>query len=164
VTAPQKQLGLLDVIAGPKSPANSTLPAGILGHLITRGILTETGLSRRARPRPCPNCGTWTIAGLDDDTCAFETYADPQPLTPIGEVLATLARRRTYELIHVGGRYELNPRSSRRITYAPAGTQARTDVLAIHRCGLAMPPTAIAPTSFAEAHVAHHAPGSEPPF
>ena len=108
-------------------------PPRIVERLIHTGAITEAGLSRRARPRPCPRCGAWTIAGVDADILALEAHCDPTPLTPLGEALALATGRRTVELIHTRGRYELEQRWADHIAGRPAGAGRRYDVLAEHR-------------------------------
>lgn len=120
----------------PDGPANPWL----VDHLKATGALTESGLSRRARPRRCPTCSAWTVSGLDADILAFETHADPVPLSALGEVLALAAGRRTVELGLSRGRLELEQRWADHIASRPAGT-GRYDVLAEHRHGLPVPAT-----------------------
>lgn len=107
----------------------------LIEQLIRSGTLTETGLSRRARPRPCARCHTWTVCGLDADTLALEAHCDPQPLTPLGEVIALATGRRTLELVRTRGRLELEQRWADHIESRLAGNTPGADVLATHRCG-----------------------------
>lgn len=146
-----EQPSLLDLLAGrPESQPSRWL----LGHLVATGHLTESGLSRRARIRPCPKCKALILAGLDDDECAFEVAVDPVPLNPLGEALATIERRRTYRLRSEGGRYVLDPRGASNITRRPAGSTPRADVLRTHRCGTEVPEALATATSFSEARPA----------
>lgn len=104
-------------------------------HLIRAGHLTETGLTRRARLRPCRRCGADTLVGLDADQCAFERHVDPEPLSALGEVLAVLEGRKTFNLARQGVGYVLHPRPSRYIAANPAGIDKGVeDVLRQHRC------------------------------
>lgn len=123
--------------SGPSHPRHPAAPH-LVDALIRTGRLTETGLSRRARPRPCPRCGTWTIAGLDADRCALEAHCDPTPLTALGEVIALASGRRTLELVRTRGRLELEQRWADHIADQPAGT-TRGDVLATHLCHQPIP-------------------------
>lgn len=159
---------LLDLLAPPAStsgPTSSTRPANwLLEHLIAAGHLTETGLGRRARIRAC-RCGQLILAGLDDDTCALEAYADPEPLTPLGEMLARLEDRCTWTLRRQAAGWILDIRSHLEIAAKPAGSQPRADIVRQHQCQsrpLADPETAA--TSFAEARPVTYPPGSPAPF
>lgn len=130
-----------------QAPTRHTEPARpqVVDALIRTGRLTETGLSRRARPRPCARCGIWTIAGLDADRLALEAHCDPTPLTALGEVVALAAGRRTLELVRTRGRLELEQRWADHIADQPAGT-TRGDVLATHQCHQPIPDTWTSPS------------------
>lgn len=78
----------------------------------------------------CPRCRRPTLTGLDDDTAARTAHADPAPITPLGEALAVLAGRGTYDLTAIGGKRQL----WRRDQWHIAGAR-RYPVLAEHRCG-----------------------------
>lgn len=118
----------------------------IIDRLIRSGAMTESGLTRRARPRPCPSCGAWTVCGLDADLLALEARCDATPLTALGEVLALAAGRRTVELVRTRGRLQLEQRWADHIEGRPAGA-GTYDVLAEHRCGQPIPPAYAAPTT-----------------
>lgn len=85
-------------------------------------------MSRRALEDKCRQCRGQILTGLDEDDCAFRAAVDPTPLTALGEALALLARRRTYEL--------RDRRLFRRDRWQIAGRQAGTQylVLADHSC------------------------------
>lgn len=134
----------------------------LLAHLIRAGYLTESGLSRRARLRYC-QCGLIVMAGLDGEVCAFEAECDPRPLTALGEAAAYLAGLRTWSLRNGRGRFELYPRNAAEITRHPAGTRARCDVLAEHRCGVRLPVSSFGRSSFPET-APPLPPGSPAPF
>lgn len=148
----------------PARPATAPTP-WLIAHLTRAGHLDETGLSRRARPRPCPLCRTWTVAGIDDDIAAFSTHADPTPLNQLGEVAALIAGRRTVELVHTGGRLQLEQRWADHIETRPAG-QGRYDVLAVHACGQPIPddPALTLTSAHAPSPAASLPPGSPAPF
>lgn len=133
----------------------------IIDRLIRTGAITETGLSRRARPRPCPTCKTWTITGLDADVMAFEATCDPAPLTPLGEVAALMAGRRTLGLVQRSGRYELEQRWAEHID----ADRHRLDVLASHTCGQPITGEALVQSSaFKPASSSTLPPNSPAPF
>lgn len=124
-------------------------------HLETTGHVTATGTSRRLTAHTCRTCHSPTLRGLDADTCAFEITLDPTPLDPLGEVLALTAGRRTYDLTHTAGRYEINPRTHHHIT-----RPRRYPVLTEHRCGQPLPVAA----EPAPAMTATEGATDEPPF
>lgn len=133
-------------------------------HLIRKGVITERGVSRRARPRICLRCGLVALVGLDDERCALEVHADPVPLSTLGEALALIEGRRTLALHHEAARFVLDVREADHIADRPAGATAREDVLRQHRCGTGPPagPLAAA-SSFAET-TPPLPPNSPPPF
>lgn len=120
------------------------IPTWLRQHLIDTGHLTETGTSRRARPKT-HHCGALILTGLDDDRCAGEATTDPLPLTPLGEALAHLEGRTTYQLTR-RGRLELDQRNQWAITAHPAGT-GPFDVLREHRCDTPPPAPDLTTTS-----------------
>ena len=71
------------------------------------------------------------MRGLDGDWCATSVDCDPTPVSAIGEVLALIDGRRTFELRRLGGRYELDLRTPERISGNPIGTRG-IDVLIEH--------------------------------
>jgi len=102
-------------------------------HLEATGRWNADGISRRLRARRCRDCQTMVLAGLDADQCAFATFVDPAPISALGEALAVLADRHTYDLRRVGPQFELDHRCALNISKRPAdGTR---DVHASHRCG-----------------------------
>lgn len=106
-------------------------------HLITTGVITESGVSRAAKLRACTHCGHPVIRALDGDVLAFDVSCDPDPIDPLGEVLALAAGRRTYDAIPTKTRLELEPRHPAHIT-----GPHRYPVLAEHRCGQPLPAAA----------------------
>ncbi len=132
-------------------------------HLIATGHLTETGLTRQAKLRPC-TCKNLVLAGLDSDTCALEITCDPEPLSPLGEAIALLEHRRTLDLRRSGRGWILDWRDRHAITAAPAASQTRRDVVREHRCGSPPPADALtAPSTFPEARPSLPA-NAAPPF
>jgi len=115
--------------------------------------MAESGATRKVRPRRCNLCNAVILLALDGDICALEARVDPTPLTELGEALALLEGGRTYNLRREGPRFVLDPRDSHQITWAPATSRTRMDVLRAHRCHADPPAGAlVAPTSFVEAH------------
>lgn len=119
----------------------------IAEHLEATGA-TIGGVGRRARARICKSCRAEIITGLDGELCALEAIVDPTPLDGLGEVLAQLQGRRTYDLTPDAGRYVLGYRTDWRISHRPARS-GRFDVMPEHRCGLAPLPEV---ASFTETH------------
>lgn len=114
----------------------SSMPAWLRKHLVDTGVLTSSGLGRKAQLRRHRDCGLPTLLGLDADRCALEATCDLGELTPAGEVHALLDGRRTYEL---NARGELLARTRYDIARRPAGD--RVTVLAEHRCATPIPAT-----------------------
>lgn len=109
-----------------------------LRQLLTdKGVLTENGLSRKAKIRR-HKCGTACIAGLDAPLLAFEAWCDLTPLSNHGEAQALIHGRRTYDLTQ----RELNRRDTHHIAHQPAHT---TTVLTEHLCHQPVPPDWAAP-------------------
>jgi len=101
-----------------------------------RGTLDPDGVSRRARTTFCDGCGAVVVRGLDDARCALVATVDPTPIGAVGEVLARLAGRETYELRWVSSRYELDHRDQFQIAgRPPVGVHACAE----HRCAGALP-------------------------
>lgn len=115
------------------------MPAHLVRHLIAIGRMDADGVSRRAHATSCAKCGAVVMVGLDHDSCAMTVYADPVPLTPIGEVEVLLAGRRTYDLAYTSRGYRLDPRFAAHIKATPAGSAPGVDVVAGHRCGAPRP-------------------------
>lgn len=120
------------------------------GHLTAIGAWNADGIGRSAKIRR-HTCGSYVVCGLDDPRCAGAAIADTAPLSVLGEALAVLTGRDTYNLRRVGKRIELDHRSAIVIAGSPPGTRA-CDVVAAHVCGQPLPtmPTAYAPTTTKE--------------
>lgn len=112
----------------------TAMPSWLQRHLVATGVLTESGLGRKAQLRRHKPCGLPILTGLDDDVLAFEARCDLGELTATGEANALVDGRRTYEL-NVRG--EIRHRDRYAITRRPAG--AATTVLAEHRCAAPIP-------------------------
>lgn len=104
--------------------------------LEARGLWNHDGINRKAHGRLCHRCGSPTMVGLDADRCALAAVCNPQPLTVLGELQALLSGLRTFTLTWLGGRYEIDYRDQWRIKGSPPGSEANTDVLAEHKCGI----------------------------
>lgn len=109
------------------------MPDWLKRQLVATGVLTESGLGRKAQLRRHRPCGLPIMLGLDADLCAFEVRCDLGQLDTRGEVMALLEGRRTYEL-NVRG--ELNRRDHWAIRARPP---SRVTVLAEHRCDAPIP-------------------------
>jgi hypothetical protein len=103
--------------------------------LVDKGVMTEQGLTRRAKLIAHRPCGIPTLAGLDSDLAGLDAWCDLGELTRYGEAMALLEGRRTYQL-H-GGRLSLRDRWQ--IGGKPAG--GRSPVLASHLCDQSIPAT-----------------------
>lgn len=116
------------------------MPEWLQRMLIAKGVMTESGLFRKARIQRHRGCGLPILAGLDADLCALEARCDVAELTAEGEALALLAGRRTYEL---DANRHLHPRNRYAITRRSA--QATT-VLVEHHCDTPTPASWTKPT------------------
>jgi len=90
-------------------------------------------MAGRRRPTtnlgPCPDCSLETLTG---QWYGMTQTLDPDPLTPVGELDAAMAGRRTWTL-HTGVG-ELHPRGGWTIRTRPAGTRPGQTVHATHSC------------------------------
>lgn len=114
------------------------MPPWLQAHLEATGAANPDGVSRRARAGICRSCGEVVLRGLDADRAAVTVAADPEPLNPLGEFLATVTARRTYDLSW-RGRYELDPRDADQIAERPAALYGKSAVLVEHSCADRMP-------------------------
>lgn len=81
----------------------------------------------------CPRCGAPVLSGLDDDIAARTARADPTPIDRMGEALAVLTGRGTFDLAVFDGKRQL----WRRDQWHIAGKR-KWPVLAEHRCGASL--------------------------
>lgn len=84
------------------------------------------------------DCGQPVLQGLDEDDCAMTVRADPQPTTTLGEAIARMDGRNTYDLRNINGTFQLMRRNPLTIISRPPQSRiwcSRIDVLAEHRCG-----------------------------
>lgn len=88
---------------------------------------------RAATLRTCPRCDTVLLVGLDDEIAALTARTEILSLNTVGEALALLSGRRTFDLISIGGRKELHRRDEWHIT-----AERRYPVLPEHRCGASL--------------------------
>lgn len=79
---------------------------------------TRRRVTVKAAADTCPHCGAATISGLED-VLGLPEHLDPEPVTPVAELLAIISGRRTYAL-PTG---ELVKRDACRITFADADTE-----------------------------------------
>lgn len=62
------------------------------------------GNRRAARNIDCPKCGAPVLRGDDGDMCALTVTVDVEPIDRVGEMLAVLSGRSTYELTRQTGK------------------------------------------------------------
>jgi hypothetical protein len=106
----------------------------------------EPTRGRGCRATKCIVCKTDVLAGFDEDVMAMPAIADPTPLSPLGEALALIEGRCSYELDRHGAGLALWLRTHWRIEAAPASDQVI--VLTDHRCGAPpLPSVEIAPAA-----------------
>lgn len=92
--------------------------------------LDDAGRIRVARLRVCTKCNSPVLRGLDYDPAGIMVDADPTPLNQLGETIALLTGRTTYDLAYSNSRRILEYRDQHRI-----GGKRRYPVLPEHRCG-----------------------------
>jgi hypothetical protein len=123
----------------PRQRAENTcgMPRWLRQQLTEAGVITA-GYTRAARAAKCEKCVARVIKGWTDEPCAILATCDPAPLSNLGEVVAILQGRATYDLAYRGGRLELDDRDDFHIKGSPPETpnwwREQADVLAEHRC------------------------------
>lgn len=138
------------------------LPEWLVAHLTATGRYNADGVARSARLTRCPKCARVVLSGLDGDIAGFPVVCDPTEIDTNGELLALVLNLHTYTLTRAmtsSGKstWNLDPRE-------PCGIRAgqRTALVAQHRCGIAIPPTAV---SRLPAWMSRRAPDTDtPPF
>lgn len=111
-----------------------TIPRHVQTMLLDTGVMDTDRVTARPRTRRCPDCRATVVAALADDgpqAPGIRATVDPAPLTPLGELQATLLHRATFLLAGGGMAW----RSPTCITRLPAGTDPRRTVHAEHDCG-----------------------------
>lgn len=86
--------------------------------------------ARCANLRTCPRCQATVLAGLDADAAAIPVRLDPTALTEIGEAVALLQGRATYDLVTVKAGREIHERTAHHIN-----KPRRYSIFATHKCG-----------------------------
>ncbi|GAA1994241.1 hypothetical protein GCM10009799_20420 [Nocardiopsis rhodophaea] len=85
--------------------------------------------ARAAQLRICRKCKEPVLVGVDADMCALTVQIDPTPITEVGEAVALMEGRGTYDLLAGKGRREIHHRAEWNIRAARRGP-----VFAAHRC------------------------------
>lgn len=110
----------------------------VKAHLAALGVLNADGVSRRVSSGRCPQCRAVVLRGLDSDRCAVPVTVDVAEIDAIGELLATMQGRRTFDLLQYRAKqsysYCLEPRRAVHIA-----KPRRYSVYAEHRCGAPLP-------------------------
>jgi hypothetical protein len=114
------------------------MPAWLRRSLEERGVISSEGLTRRAKIVRCRACRMPVMAGFDSARAALDAYCDLTEVSALGEAMALVAGRKTYEL-HSGSRLELERRDQFSIAGHPAGRQGSPPVLVQHVCGESVP-------------------------
>jgi hypothetical protein len=119
------------------SSPTTKIPEWLRRQLAETGVITQ-GFTRRARPATCRMCRQPVVKGWTEEPCAVLASCDPAPLSNVGEAVALLQGRMTFDLARRGGRYELDLRESDHIHGSPPERpdqwRRAGDVLAQHRC------------------------------
>ena len=141
----------LAVPAPPTEPAVEGRPT-----LADLKLLAGRATPRGIHPRRCTTCRQPILTGLDNDLCAVTVHVDYNPLNTLGEALAHIAGRATFELARQAGTANprLTRRWARRITNRPPEQRGligdRYDVVPEHACHappLPGPASILAPTT-----------------
>lgn len=110
------------------------IPNWLEQHLERTGRLNRDGIARGIRTRRCGTCGQQLVTGLDADVAGLPVKCDPHPIDQLGEALATLTGRQTYDVVGTLGRLVLEPRRPQHIE-----RNRRYPILAAHTCGQLLP-------------------------
>ena len=119
-------------------PSSEPMPDWLKRSLVAKGVLSEQGLTRKAKVMHCRRCRQPVMAGFDAERAAMDAWCDFAELTAFGEAMALVEGRRTYSLTD-GERPVLDHRDRWRIAGAPAGAEGSPVVLASHVCGARVP-------------------------
>lgn len=96
---------------------------------------------RAVRVGQCNDCHAKILRGVDADTCGLPRALDHQPVDELGEALAVLTGRQTYDLRPLGGRSHgsaMEPRTAPRLR-----SQRHHPVHVEHLCGQPLPAAVI---------------------
>ena len=113
-----------------------TLAPWLQAHLIAKGVMSQSGLTRRAKIHT-HRCGLPCLAGYDNDWAAMDAWCELQAINAQGEAEALLEGRATYNYSIIG--QQIYPRWHWHIAGEPAGTMPRIRVLVEHRCDTPIP-------------------------
>ncbi|MFC3980191.1 hypothetical protein [Streptosporangium jomthongense] len=102
------------------------IPAWLLAR--SGGQLRTAGITQ------CPRCFAPVLRGLDAEKCALPVRADIGPIDEMGEAIALLQGRATYDLVGNAQKKELEHRYEWHIR-----NPRRYPVLAAHKCGSPLP-------------------------
>jgi hypothetical protein len=102
--------------------------------MIPAWLLAKAGGNLRAAGIRLCRCGAPTLVGLDADRAAITAICDLTPIDEIGETLALLQGRATYDLVGGSQKREIEYRYEWNIKI-----RRRYPVLAAHKCGIPLP-------------------------
>jgi hypothetical protein len=123
------------------SKATPKIPAWLRRHLAQTGTMID-GVTRSARIQTCKTCHRTVIRGFTDEPCSILAAADLTPLSNLGEAVALMQGRMTFDLTYRGGRLEIDLREADHIQGSPPETpgwwRAKSDV-AEHRSPIESP-------------------------
>jgi len=118
----------------------------------------EHAASRTAKYHHCRHCSQPILTGLDHDTCARTTHADPTPLTPQQEAMLTVIGRATFTANpDPPNGYKLHRRDN---TFGLAPPETGSPIFPEHQCGARFP--GFAPNPVEDNH--HGWPDTPPSF
>lgn len=102
------------------------IPAWLLAR--SGGQLRTAGITQ------CPRCSAPVLRGLDAEKCALPVRVDVSSVDEMGEAIALLQGRATYDLVGGAQKKELEHRYEWHIR-----NPRRYPVLAAHQCGSPLP-------------------------
>lgn len=102
--------------------------------MIPAWLLAKGNLGRAASIGLCPRCNIPTLRGLDDERAGLPARADIDPVDEIGEALALIQGRATYDLVGDSRKKELEYRYEWHIR-----KPRKYPVLAAHKCDSPLP-------------------------
>ena len=94
-------------------------------------------MSRPVRVATCRDCGAKTLNGYDADICGLPRTLDHTPIDELGEAIAVLTGRITYELRAVTGRGHGREMEERNANLIRRGS--RNPIHPEHQCGQPLP-------------------------
>jgi hypothetical protein len=121
-----------------QKPRLEDLPQHVLAKLEDLGAIQIQApgriATRRARMTFCTTCGHTVMRGLLPMPTPWAVDLDPAALTPVGEALALLAGRTTYDLYFRYDHYEIEHRCDWEYAHDEPAYRVHVDTVVEHVC------------------------------